>query len=128
MTLKSGCREHERASRFLDPGVTILQFVLRIIRPARSSAPPKGRTCTYGQMMDACESPMDAAGRSWHLPGRRITPIVLFLLPFVTSGSDWPQYRGANHDGSTQDRLIKQWSGSITNPIWKVPLTNGLCS
>jgi len=71
---------------------------------------------------------MDAAGRSWHLPGRRITPIVLFLLPFVTSGSDWPQYRGANHDGSTQDRLIKQWSGSITNPIWKVPLTNGLCS
>jgi outer membrane protein assembly factor BamB len=39
---------------------------------------------------------------------------------------DWPQYRGPNHDGVSNDRIKKQWSGSVTNAVWLVPLTNGL--
>lgn len=38
---------------------------------------------------------------------------------------DWPQYRGANHDGTSLDRVNKHWSGSVTNPLWLIPLTNG---
>ena len=43
-------------------------------------------------------------------------------------GADWPQFRGANSDSVSTDRLNKQWTGSITNPIWRVALTNCLGS
>lgn len=43
-------------------------------------------------------------------------------------GAEWPQYRGPTHDGVSTDRLNTQWSGSVTNPIWRVPVTNCLGS
>ncbi len=49
-----------------------------------------------------------------------------FLGAFAAVASDWPQYRGPNHDGTSTDRINKRWSGSVTNPVWIVPLTNGL--
>jgi outer membrane protein assembly factor BamB len=39
---------------------------------------------------------------------------------------DWPQYRGPGTDGISTDRITTQWSGSVTNPLWKVTITNGL--
>jgi len=42
------------------------------------------------------------------------------------TAAEWPQYRGPNHNGTSTDRINKQWSGSVTNPVWLVPLTNGL--
>jgi outer membrane protein assembly factor BamB len=41
---------------------------------------------------------------------------------------EWPQYRGANHDGVSTDRITTQWNGSVTNPVWLVPVPSGPCS
>lgn len=50
----------------------------------------------------------------------------LLFTVFAAAAREWPQYRGPNHDGVSADRIQKQWSGSVTNPVWLVPLTNGL--
>jgi len=42
-------------------------------------------------------------------------------------GGEWPQFRGPIQGVST-DSLDKQWTGPITNPVWRVALTNGLGS
>lgn len=42
--------------------------------------------------------------------------------------ADWPQYRGANHDAISTERVLTQWTGDVTNPVWRVSLTNGLTS
>jgi outer membrane protein assembly factor BamB len=52
----------------------------------------------------------------------------LLIAHLTSAASDWTQYRGPNHDGTSPDRINKQWSGSITNPVWLVPVTNGPCS
>src|SRR5437660_3038384 len=71
---------------------------------------------------------MRAAGRTGQLRLLRLAWSVWLGIAFTCTASDWPQYRGANHDATSTDRINKQWSGSITNPVWIVPLTNGLCS
>lgn len=53
---------------------------------------------------------------------------ILLCLSLGCLGADWPQYRGANHDGVSTDRINKQWSGSVTNPVWQVLVTNCLGS
>src|SRR5688572_8253835 len=53
---------------------------------------------------------------------------LLICLPLAANAADWPQFRGANHDGISTDRLNKQWTGSVTNPVWRVPITNCLGS
>lgn len=53
---------------------------------------------------------------------------VLLLSLFAAAAADWPQYRGPNHDAVSTERINKQWSGSVTNPVWLVYLTNGLTS
>jgi outer membrane protein assembly factor BamB len=50
------------------------------------------------------------------------------LVVFTAASRDWPQYRGPNHDGVSTDRLNKQWTGAVTNPVWRVQATNGLSS
>jgi outer membrane protein assembly factor BamB len=52
----------------------------------------------------------------------------LLVARLTSPAVDWTQYRGPNHDGTSVDRINKQWSGSITNPVWLVPVTNGPCS
>ena len=53
---------------------------------------------------------------------------LLIILSSSVSGADWPQFRGANNAGISTDRLNKQWTGSVTNAVWRVPLTNCLGS
>ena len=50
------------------------------------------------------------------------------LLSFTCAATDWPQFRGVNHDGISSDRIITNWSGTVTNPVWRVPVSNALCS
>src|SRR5688572_4893282 len=50
----------------------------------------------------------------------------LSFTVFAAAAGDWPQYRGPTHDGVSADRIQKRWSGSVTNPVWLVPLTNGI--
>jgi outer membrane protein assembly factor BamB len=54
---------------------------------------------------------------------------IAFCLSFAVFAAvtrDWPQYRGPNHDGVSTDRISKQWTGSVTNALWRVFLGNGL--
>jgi outer membrane protein assembly factor BamB len=48
--------------------------------------------------------------------------------PVNAPASDWPGFRGPNHDGISPDRLNRHWTGSVTNPVWSVFLTNGITS
>jgi len=51
---------------------------------------------------------------------------VLGRVPVIAT--EWTQYRGPNHNGTSNDRITKNWTGSVTNPVWLVRLTNGLTS
>jgi len=51
----------------------------------------------------------------------------LFLTIVLISASplfaaDWTQYRGANHDGSSPEKISKQWPKEGPRVIWKAPL------
>ena len=52
----------------------------------------------------------------------------LLGLAFCGQGADWPQYRGPTHDGVSTDHINQQWSGSVTNPLWQVPLANSIAT
>src|SRR6478609_4193775 len=55
--------------------------------------------------------------------------LVLGSLPglgFCCQGGDWPQFRGPTHDGVSTEQINEQWSGSVTNPVWLVPVSNSL--
>jgi outer membrane protein assembly factor BamB len=41
---------------------------------------------------------------------------------------DWPQYRGANHDGISTESIRTNWDELPPRQIWKVPLDPGLSS
>src|SRR6185436_15497782 len=60
----------------------------------------------------------------WRLGGL----LTLCIIALTLGAADWTEYRGPTHDGVSTDRIIKQWSGSVTNPIWRVPVLNGLSS
>jgi outer membrane protein assembly factor BamB len=54
----------------------------------------------------------------------KTTCLALALAASVsTRGSDWPQYRGANHDGTSSDRIIDQWPTNGPPQLWKIKLT-----
>src|SRR5262245_42461692 len=53
---------------------------------------------------------------------------VLLFVGVCARGDDWPQYRGGPRGGVSTDRIQQQWTGSITNPLWRVPVPNCLGS
>lgn len=62
------------------------------------------------------------AGCRWGSAGGLCCAVV------AAAAGDWPQYRGPTHNGVSPERINKQWTGSVTNPVWRVHLTNGLTS
>ncbi len=70
---------------------------------------------------------MNPRGQLWDLRAGGVITLLFLYLPGGLGG-DWPQYRGPNHDGIATDRIIKQWSGSLTNPVWRTRVTNCLGS
>src|SRR5258707_3294549 len=52
----------------------------------------------------------------------------LSLAIMAATAADWPQYRGANHDGTSTDRIVKLWPDNGPPEVWRVPCTNGLSS
>lgn len=47
---------------------------------------------------------------------------VLALVPFA-GGTDWPQYRGPTHDGSTPEKgMLKTWPKEGPSQVWRAPL------
>ncbi len=73
--------------------------------------------------------PMSAAfvRRNVNSPWHWLSGFVSLFLLTVTA-ADWPQFRGPNQDGISADRIIKDWSGTVTNAVWLVPVSNSLCS
>jgi len=59
-------------------------------------------------------------------PGLALGMFLSLATPVVAA--DWPQYRGANHNGTSSDRLNKQWTGAVTNPLWRFVVPNSLSS
>ncbi len=57
-----------------------------------------------------------------------LTAGCLWWSGLSSGGMDWPQYRGPDHAGVSTDRILKPWSGPVTNPVWRVSLGNGLGS
>jgi outer membrane protein assembly factor BamB len=60
----------------------------------------------------------------------RASGISLLLIAWVLTcaAADWPQFRGLNHDAISTDRILTNWTGAVTNPLWRIHLTNALCS
>ena len=64
----------------------------------------------------------------------RIPLLVPSLLVILVAGqralqaADWPQYRGANHDGISTESVELPWPASGPKVIWKVPTPNGFSS
>lgn len=53
---------------------------------------------------------------------------ILLFTVIPAFAADWPHYRGPNHDGISTDRILTNWTGSVTNPVWLVLATNSLSS
>jgi outer membrane protein assembly factor BamB len=53
---------------------------------------------------------------------------ILFASMATVVGSDWPQYRGQNHDGGSTDKILKPWPKDGPYLLWKVPLDGGFSS
>jgi hypothetical protein len=52
----------------------------------------------------------------------------LLLTGFSVVAGDWTQYRGPTGTGVSSERINKKWTGTVTNSVWLVHLTNGLTS
>ena len=102
----------------------------------------KARTLVPGILTRACRAIWEAASTSSRMCKvmiaaglscrRLIAPelalvVVLSLASFAVA-ADWPQYRGVNRDGISTDRLNKQWTGAVTNPLWRLVVPNSLSS
>lgn len=62
------------------------------------------------------------------LSAARVCLMAVAWAAWNCAAADWPQYRGPNHDGVSTERIILDWTGAVTNPVWVVHLTNGLTS
>ncbi len=52
----------------------------------------------------------------------------LLLLAPGMHGADWPQYRGPNFNGTTPEKILKNWPDAGPRQIWKTPLNAGFSS
>lgn len=53
---------------------------------------------------------------------------VCFQAGIISSATDWPQYRGPAHDGSSTERILKEWPSRGPKLLWKKALPNGFGS
>jgi len=52
----------------------------------------------------------------------------LLSLTATLHAGDWPQYRGPNSDGTTQEKITHAWPPTGPKVLWKMPSTNGFSS
>lgn len=50
----------------------------------------------------------------------------LFSLTCAAGASDWTQWFGTNHDGSTDEKIASTWPASGPKVLWKSPVGEGL--
>ncbi len=62
------------------------------------------------------------------MTGTKTLAMALALTATLTGrsgASDWPQYRGPNHDGTSPETIRTTWPPGGLRQIWKHPLTDG---
>jgi outer membrane protein assembly factor BamB len=75
---------------------------------------------------------MHQIDRSKYMKAKRQNMPVLSLLTCFAavtalSAADWPQYRGANHDGKSPETIVP-WTGNSPAVVWKTSTPNGFSS
>lgn len=64
----------------------------------------------------------------WFTVSKTMMKLSLYLAAVVAGSitfgqaADWTQYRGANHDGSTPEKISTQWPQEGPKEVWKAPL------
>src|SRR4051812_14321392 len=51
---------------------------------------------------------------------------IVTVLTSAASGSDWNQWFGPNHDGSSDEKMPAPWPAGGPKVLWKVPMPEGL--
>jgi outer membrane protein assembly factor BamB len=74
---------------------------------------------------------MHQTNRSTHMNATCQKPPILALLTILATtalpAADWPQYRGANHDGKSPETIVP-WIGNEPTVVWKTSTPNGFSS
>jgi outer membrane protein assembly factor BamB len=45
----------------------------------------------------------------------------------ASEATEWSQFRGPNHDGTSTEKILTAWPAGGLRQIWKHPLTDGFC-
>ena len=51
--------------------------------------------------------------------------LCLAMGALSASAEDWTQYRGPNHNGVSQEKIMTRWPVNGLKVVWKVPVTDG---
>ena len=51
--------------------------------------------------------------------------LFMALTCLAVRASDWPQYRGPNHDGTSPEKILMQWPTNGPREVWKQPMHAG---
>jgi len=54
-----------------------------------------------------------------------ITAALTGALAGSAGATDWSQFRGPNHDGSSPEKILTTWPSTGLHPVWKQPMTDG---
>ncbi len=57
-----------------------------------------------------------------------VASLLLASLATAASAADWPQYRGADHNGSTAEQISTKWPANGPKQLWKVETPTGFSS
>lgn len=56
---------------------------------------------------------------------KRFLTLSATLIVTTAFAADWPQYRGASHDGTSSEKIAKSWPAEGPKTVWKVPMGEG---
>ena len=93
-------------------------------------AVPSPRSCVVERGRSRNSTPLFPVLSSL-LPIHLCSPLFWLCAAFAASAlcaEDWPQYRGANHDGISTETIRTNWSAEPPREVWKIPLDPGLSS
>ena len=60
------------------------------------------------------------------ITGFLVVCLLLYCGISIAGASDWPQWRGSNRDGISQEMgFLKEWPNSGPQALWRIPLGQG---
>jgi outer membrane protein assembly factor BamB len=51
--------------------------------------------------------------------------VLMGSICLAAQAGDWAQYRGPEHDGSSPEKILKEWPSTGLPEVWKVPMKDG---